>query len=61
MLLRSRQRRLERRKLVQALLVLGGGVGVGDDPAAGLQVRMPVTEQDGADRDAGVEPEPRRS
>ena len=42
MLLRSFQRRLERRKLVQALLVLGGRIGVGDDPAPGLQVRAAV-------------------
>ena len=51
----SVDRRLERRELAQALLVLGGRVRVGDDPGAGLEQRDAVGEHDRADRDARVE------
>ena len=43
MALRSFEGRLEGGKLVQALAVLVGRVGVGDDPAARLEVRVSVT------------------
>ena len=49
------ERRLEGGELAQALLVLRGRVGVGDDPRAGLETREAVGEDDRADRDAGVE------
>ena len=48
-------RGLERAQLGEALLVLGGRVRVGDDPAAGLQVRDAVAQPERADRDARVE------
>src|SRR5208283_2226136 len=44
----------ERAGLVDRLLVLRGGIGVGDDPAPGLDVYHAVLEQCGAQRDAGV-------
>ena len=53
--LRELDRGLERRELAQALLVLLGRIGVGDDPAAGLQQRDAVAQDDRADRDARVE------
>ena len=55
LLLGELDRGLERAELVQALLVLGGGIGVGDDPAARLQVRDAVAQHERADRDARVE------
>ena len=48
-------RGLERPQLGQALLVLGRGIGVGDDAAAGLQVRDAVSQPERADCDARVE------
>src|SRR5690606_15753970 len=41
--------------LVARLLLLGGRVGVGDDPRPGLHVGVPVLEHGRADGDAGVE------
>src|SRR3984957_3989285 len=41
--------------LVHRLLVLVLGLGVGDRPTAGLHVRDPVLDDDGADVDRGVE------
>ena len=55
--LRRVDRALDRRELVQALLVLGRRVGVGDEPAAGLQVGDPVVQEHRPQRDAGVEPD----
>ena len=43
------------RALATRLLVLVGGLGVGDGAAAGLDVRDAVLDDDGADVDAGVE------
>ena len=37
------------------LLLLGHGVGVGDDAGAGLHVGVPVLDDRRADRDAGVQ------
>ena len=53
--LREVDGRLDRCELAQALLVLGRGIGVGDDARAGLQVRNVVVEDDRPDRDARVE------
>src|SRR5213079_2474302 len=53
--LRQLDRGLERAELAQALLVLGGGIRVGDDAAARLQVRDAVVQHERADGDARVE------
>ena len=53
--LRELDRALDRGELVQALLVLGGRVGVGDEPAARLQVGDAVVQEHRPQRDAGVE------
>ena len=53
-LLGELDRRFERAELVQAFLVLGRRIGVGDDAAAGLQVRDAVTQDERPDRDARV-------
>ena len=44
----------ERAHLVQGLFILGLGIGVGDDSAAGLQVGDAVAEGHRAERDRGV-------
>src|SRR5215211_3185959 len=49
------QRLLHRPGLVAGLLVLQGGHGVGDDPAAGLEVSRSFHEERGAQGYAGVE------
>ena len=53
--LRELDRALERGELVQAFLVLGRRVGVGDDPAARLEIRDAVAQHERPDRDARVE------
>ena len=54
LLLREVDRRFERGELAQALLVLGGRVGVVHDPGARLEVRDAVGHHDRAQRDARV-------
>ena len=45
----------DRLRLVHRLVVLVGGLGVGDRAAAGLDVDLAVLDDDGADVDRGVE------
>ncbi len=54
-LLRELDRVLDRAELVQALLVLGRRIGVGDDAAAGLEVGHAVVQEERPERDARVE------
>src|SRR5262249_56862 len=44
----------QRLGLVYAFLLLGGGIGIGDDAGAGLHVDRAVLDQRGAQHDAGV-------